>query len=69
MLFRSNLACMAFYLIGPFMGYGTKMEPLLALGIALVWAIYGGIYFVSSSKKLGRTTMVPSSSRTMTTVF
>ena len=42
----ANLACMAFYLIGPFMGYGTKMEPLLALGIALVWAIYGGIYFV-----------------------
>ena len=27
----ANLACMAFYLIGPFMGYGTKMEPLLAL--------------------------------------
>ena len=35
----ANLACMAFYLIGPFMGYGTKMEPLLALGIALIWAI------------------------------
>ena len=30
----ANLACMAFYLIGPFMGYGTKMEPLIALGIA-----------------------------------
>ena len=30
----ANLACMAFYLIGPFMGYGTKMEPLLALGVA-----------------------------------
>jgi len=56
----ANLACMVFYLIGPFMGYGTKMEPLLALGIALVWAIYGGIYFVRASKKSGRTTMVPS---------
>lgn len=56
----ANLACMAFYLIGPFMGYGTKMEPLLALGIALVWAIYGGIYFVTSSKKTGRTTLVKS---------
>jgi APA family basic amino acid/polyamine antiporter len=55
----ANLACMAFYLIGPFMGYGTKMEPLLALGIALIWAIYGAIYFVRSSKKSGRTTMVP----------
>ena len=54
----ANLACMLFYLIGPFMGYGTKMEPLLALGIAAVWAIYGGIYFVMSSKKSGRTTMV-----------
>jgi APA family basic amino acid/polyamine antiporter len=54
----ANLACMAFYLIGPFMGYGTKMEPLLALGIAAVWAVYGGVYFVSSSKKSGRTTLV-----------
>jgi amino acid transporter len=54
----ANLACMCFYLIGPFMGYGTKMEPLLALGIALVWAIYGGIYFVKSSKATGRTTLV-----------
>jgi len=54
----ANLACMAFYLIGPFMGYGTKMEPLLALGIAAVWAVYGGIYFVTSSKKTGRTTLV-----------
>src|ERR1700731_3243931 len=31
----ANLACMVFYLVGPFMGYGTKLEPLLALGIAL----------------------------------
>ncbi|HEX6465970.1 MAG TPA: APC family permease [Terriglobales bacterium] len=54
----ANLACMAFYLVGPFMGYGTKMEPLLALGIALVWAIYGGIYFVRVSKNMGRTTLV-----------
>jgi APA family basic amino acid/polyamine antiporter len=54
----ANLACMAFYVVGPFMGYGTKMEPLLALGVALVWAIYGGIYFVRASKKSGRTTLV-----------
>ena len=56
----ANLVCMAFYLIGPFMGYGTKMEPFLALGIAAVWAIYGGIYFVMSSKKSGKTTLVSS---------
>ncbi len=54
----ANLACMAFYLIGPFMGYGTKMEPLLALGIALVWGIYGAIYFLRSSKVSGRTTLI-----------
>jgi hypothetical protein len=46
------------YLVLPFMGIGTKPEPLLALGIAAVWAIYGGIYFVRSSKKKGRTTFV-----------
>jgi amino acid transporter len=56
----ANLACMAFYLVGPFMGYGTKMEPLLALGIALVWAIYGGIYFTRASRRMGRTTLVES---------
>ncbi len=60
----ANLACMAFYLIGPFMGYGTKMEPLLALGIALVWAIYGGIYFVRAGKATGRTTLVESRAET-----
>lgn len=56
----ANLGCMMFYLIGPFMGYGTKMEPLLALGIAAVWGIYGGIYFVKSSKSSGRTTLIKS---------
>ncbi len=54
----ANLACMAFYVIGPFMGYGTKMEPLIALGVALVWGIYGGVYFIRSSKAAGRTTLV-----------
>jgi hypothetical protein len=53
----ANLACMAFYLIGPFMGYGTKMEPLLALSIAIAWAAYGWLYFALSSKKTGRTTL------------
>ncbi len=60
----ANLACMGFYLVGPFMGYGTKMEPLLALGIALVWAIYGGIYFVRASKSTGRTTLVETRAQT-----
>ena len=54
----ANVVCMSFYLIGPFMGYGTKMEPFLALGIAGVWAIYGGIYFSLNSKRQGKTTLV-----------
>ncbi|MGC2332210.1 MAG: APC family permease [Candidatus Acidiferrales bacterium] len=54
----ANLICMGAYLVLPFMGYGTKMEPFLALGIAGVWAIYGGIYFTLNSKKQGRTTLV-----------
>lgn len=54
----ANIACMLFYVVGPFMGYGTKMEPLLALGIALVWGIYGAIYFVRASRRTGRTTLV-----------
>ena len=56
----ANLACMIFYLIGPFMGYGTVKEPLLALGVAAVWAIYGAIYFTRASRAAGRTTFVVS---------
>jgi amino acid transporter len=59
----ANLACMAFYLVGPFMGYGTKMEPLLALGIAMVWGLYGGIFFFRTTKATGRTTLVTSAAR------
>jgi amino acid transporter len=55
----ANLACMVFYLIGPFMGFGTPKEPLLALGVAAVWAVYGGVYFVRNSKAKGRTTLTP----------
>jgi APA family basic amino acid/polyamine antiporter len=54
----ANLACMAAYLVLPFLGIGTKLEPLCALGIAAVWAIYGGIYFIRSSKTKNRTTLV-----------
>jgi basic amino acid/polyamine antiporter, APA family len=58
----ANLGCMLAYLVGPFLGIGTKAEPLLALGIALVWAIYGGIYFIASSRSTGRTTLIQSRS-------
>ena len=56
----ANLACMLAYLVLPFMGIGTKPEPFTALGVAAVWAIYGFIYFLRSSKASGRTTMVTS---------
>jgi basic amino acid/polyamine antiporter, APA family len=50
----ANLTCMAFYLIGPAFNLGTSKEPLLALGISVVWGIYGAIYFLKSSKKKGK---------------
>ncbi|HEX8927060.1 MAG TPA: APC family permease, partial [Terriglobales bacterium] len=50
----ANLVCMAFYLISPVFGLGTAKEPLLALGVALLWGLYGAYYFVRSSKALGR---------------
>jgi hypothetical protein len=46
---------MAFYLVGPFVVSGMSWkEPFIALGIAAAWGIYGGIYFISSSKKSGK---------------
>lgn len=54
----ANLLCMGAYLVLPFMGYGTKMEPFGALGLAAVWAIYGAIFFIRGSKAKGRTTLV-----------
>ncbi len=56
----ANLACMGFYLVGPFMGYGTKMEPLTALGIAAVWGIYGALHFVGKSKSQGKAVLLES---------
>jgi hypothetical protein len=56
----ANLACMGFYLVGPFMGYGTKMEPLLALGIAAVWGIYGSFHFLSRGKAEGKSALIQS---------
>jgi APA family basic amino acid/polyamine antiporter len=56
----ANLGCMAFYIIGPWKGYGTKPEPLGALCIAGVWALYGGIYFLTSGKATGKTVLLES---------
>jgi hypothetical protein len=50
--------------VGPFIGIGTKLEPLLALGIAACWAVYGGIYFIRVSKASGRTTFIQRATKT-----
>jgi amino acid transporter len=54
----ANLACMAAYLVVPFLGYGTWKEPYLALGISALWGIYGGIYFLRSSKSKGKAVLL-----------
>jgi APA family basic amino acid/polyamine antiporter len=54
----ANLVCMAFYIAGPYFSYGTPHEPLLALGIAGVWALYGGFYFVTTGKAAGKSPLL-----------
>jgi amino acid transporter len=59
----ANIGCMMFYLIGPFLGIGTKMEPLGALVIAGLWGAYGAFYFVKSSKAKGKSVLLESKVR------
>jgi len=48
----ANLVCMLFYLVGPFFVPGMSVkEPYVALGIVVVWGIYGAVYFMRSSAK------------------
>jgi amino acid transporter len=54
----ANLGCMAFYLIGPFLNIGTKMEPYGALIIAFLWGSYGAFYFLKSSKAKGKAVLL-----------
>ena len=54
----ANLACMAVYVLGPFFNLGTKMEPLTALGISAVWGLYGGVYFLRTSKAKGKSVLL-----------
>jgi amino acid transporter len=60
----ANLACMAAYLVVPFLGYGTWKEPYLALAIAFIWACYGGVYFLRSSKAKGRSALLTTKEQT-----
>ena len=54
----ANFACMAFYIIGPIEGLGSVKEPLMAVAISVIWGLYGAIYFVRSSKKKGKDTIL-----------
>jgi len=54
----ANFGCMCAYIVFPFIGIGTKKEPLLALGIAGVWALFGGYYFMSAGKAQGKSVLV-----------
>jgi basic amino acid/polyamine antiporter, APA family len=54
----ANLACMAAYLIVPFLGYGTWKEPYLALAFSAVWGLYGAVYFLRSSKAKGKSALL-----------
>jgi basic amino acid/polyamine antiporter, APA family len=54
----ANIACMAFYIIGPIEGLGSVKEPLMAVGISVVWGIYGAIYFTRNSRKKGKETVL-----------
>jgi hypothetical protein len=56
----ANLGCMCAYLWFPFIGIGTKKEPLIALGIAAVWALFGAYYFIAAGKAEGRTPLMQS---------
>ena len=51
----ANLACMSFYLIAPFsVANMSYKEPYIALGVVLVWGLYGAFFFVTRSKKTGK---------------
>ncbi len=51
----ANLACMLFYLVGPFSVAGMSWhESYIALGVAFLWGLYGWIYFAKGSKASGK---------------
>jgi len=57
----ANLACMLFYLIGPFTVSGMSWkEPYLALAVCSFWGIYGAVYFVKTSKAKGKEILLTS---------
>jgi amino acid transporter len=64
----ANLACMAFYLIGPFTVAGmSPKEPFWALGICVAWGAYGAFYFVKASKAKNKPIVLSSTAPGTTT--
>ncbi|HLY73228.1 MAG TPA: hypothetical protein VKU80_03850, partial [Planctomycetota bacterium] len=61
----ANLLCMVFYLVGPFMVAGmSKMEPFIALGISILWGVYGFFYFMKASKAKNKPILLNSAGTT-----
>jgi len=54
----ANLGCMAAYLLLPFFGIGTKLEPYGAVAIACLWGVYGAFYFLKSSRAKGKAVLL-----------
>ena len=55
----ANLACMVFYLVGPFAVSGMSVkEPYIALAMCALWGAYGAVYFLRASKRNGRPVFV-----------
>jgi basic amino acid/polyamine antiporter, APA family len=55
----ANLLCMLFYLVGPFTVAGMSWkEPYIALGAVFLFGAYGAVYFLSRSKKTGKSVLV-----------
>ncbi len=55
----ANLVCMLFYLVGPFAVAGMSVkEPYIALGVCAVWGGYGAVYFLTGSRKKGKSVLV-----------
>jgi amino acid transporter len=64
----ANLACMLFYLVGPFAVSGMSVkEPYIALGVCAMWGIYGGIYFMRASKAKAKPLLLDEKPATATT--
>jgi amino acid transporter len=54
----ANFSCMAFYIIGPLEGLGSAKEPLIAVAVAVIWGVYGAIYFSRNSRRRGKETVL-----------